>query len=274
MEATALVAVVLGLVILVIAAGDSSPGVTFVPPPAASEPARAAPFADVDSSTTAPEAVDPPVAKVKESEPNPAASPTDESPVVSVRNGQRVKLHDAPGGPPVAAAGDHTEFGSPAVFSVVGNTERWVGVPTPLLPNGKLGWIKADPDKLRGGYVDYSIAVDLSERSADLLKDGVVIHSWPVTVGAPGSETPTGRFAVTDTFRGGLSPAYGCCAVALTATQPDLPSDWPGGDRIAIHGTDEPLGEAASHGCIRSADADVSRLVNTVPLGTPVRIEP
>ena len=68
-------------------------------------------------------------------------------------------------------------------------------------------------------------------------------------------------------FRGDLNPAYGCCAVALTATQPNLPADWPGGNRIAIHGTDAPLGEAASHGCIRSADEDVSRLVDTVPPG-------
>jgi lipoprotein-anchoring transpeptidase ErfK/SrfK len=99
------------------------------------------------------------------------------------------------------------------------------------------------------------------------------VRSFAVTIGAPGVETPTGRFAVTDSFRGELDPAaYGCCALALSATQPHLPSGWLGGNRIAIHGTSGPLGVAASHGCVRAADEDVSALVARVPLGTPVFI--
>ena len=98
------------------------------------------------------------------------------------------------------------------------------------------------------------------------------MRSWPVTIGAPGSDTPTGTFAVTDTFRGGLNPVYGCCAVALSATQPDVPSGWLGGNLIAFHGTAGTLGVAISHGCVRAADPDVSALVNRVPLGTPVFI--
>ncbi len=207
----------------------------------------------------------------REAEPDPTAG---EHPIVWVKPGRRVVLRDAPGGDPVAKVGDETDFGSPSVFSVVRHTDTWVAAPSPAMPDGEPAWIKADPRKLLGGYVAYSVRVDLSERRAELLHHGVVIRRWPVTIGAPGTETPTGTFAVTDMFRGGLNPAYGCCAVALTATQPNLPADWPGGNRIAIHGTNEPLGEAASHGCIRSADEDVSRLIDTIPLGTPVRIEP
>ena len=99
-----------------------------------------------------------------------------------------------------------------------------------------------------------------------------MLRSWPVTVGGPASPTPTGTYAVTDTFRGGLNPVYGCCAVAISATQPNLPATWPGGSRIAFHGTGGPLGVAASNGCIRSSDEDVRALVETVPLGTPVTI--
>jgi lipoprotein-anchoring transpeptidase ErfK/SrfK len=73
-------------------------------------------------------------------------------------------------------------------------------------------------------------------------------------------------------FKGHLNPAYGCCALATTATQPRLPSGWLGGDRIAIHGTTEPVGGASSHGCIRAANADVGALVDRVGLGTPVLI--
>jgi lipoprotein-anchoring transpeptidase ErfK/SrfK len=98
------------------------------------------------------------------------------------------------------------------------------------------------------------------------------VHRFAVTVGAPGTETPTRRLAVTGPPRGDLNPAYGCCAVAISATQPQLPSGWLGGNRIAIHGTSGPLGVAASSGCVRAADADVSKLVSQVPLGTPVII--
>ena len=98
-----------------------------------------------------------------------------------------------------------------------------------------------------------SIVVDVSDRSAELLEGDKVERRFAVTVGAPGSDTPLGRFAVTDTFRGDLNPAYGCCALALSATQPNLPSGWLGGSRIAIHGTTGPLGIAASHGCVRAA---------------------
>lgn len=204
--------------------------------------------------------------------PDPAEPEAEVHPVVQVKPGERVVLRDEPDGEPVSTAEDETKFGSPSVFSVVREQDRWVGVPSPDLPNGELGWIRVDPERLLGGAVDLEIRVDLSERRTELLRDGVVIRDFPVTIGAPDTPTPTGRFAVTDTFRGGLHPAYGCCAVALTATQPNLAAGWAGGDRIAIHGTSAPLGEAASNGCVRAADRDVSHLVNNVPPGTPVVI--
>jgi lipoprotein-anchoring transpeptidase ErfK/SrfK len=96
-----------------------------------------------------------------------------------------------------------------------------------------------------------------------------------VAVGRPGSETPTGRFAVTDKLRGaGYGPYYGCCILALNAHQPKLPAGWQGGNRIAIHGTNSPgtIGSPASAGCLRAADSDLEVLMRRVPLGTPVFI--
>jgi len=200
----------------------------------------------------------------------PAASPGE--PIIKVRRGEEVELRDAPRGEVVARVDDETDFGSPTAFSVNGRRDGWFAVPTPDLPNGRLGWVRADPEVLRGHFTDYRIVVDLSGHAARLLEGERVVRRWTVTVGAPDSPTPTGRFSVTDLFEGGLHPAYGCCAVALSATQPDLPSDWVGGDRIAFHGTSGPLGVDASNGCIRSADRDVRALIRTVPLGTPVRI--
>jgi L,D-transpeptidase catalytic domain len=194
------------------------------------------------------------------------------APIVWVRPGERVTVRTAPGGEVVTRAGPQTEFGSPTVFGVVRERDGWAGVATPALPNDQLGWIRLDPDELEAGSTRVSVEVDLSERRAELRDRGRVVRRFAVTVGAPGTETPTGRFAVTDTFRGDLNPAYGCCALALSATQPSLPSGWLGGRRIAIHGTSGPLGIAASHGCVRAADAEVSRLVSRVPLGAPVFI--
>jgi hypothetical protein len=192
--------------------------------------------------------------------------------IVWLRRGAQVPIRSAPRGKVVKRVGWRTPFDSRTVLSVFRHVGRWAAVPTPLLPTGQLGWVKLDPSKLRAGWTPYAIDVDLSRRSAQLRRGDRVLRSFTVTVGAPESSTPTGRFAVTDTFRGNLNRAYGCCAVATTARQANLPSGWFGGDRIAIHGTAGPLGVAASNGCVRATDENVSALVNRVQLGSPVVI--
>jgi hypothetical protein len=194
--------------------------------------------------------------------------------IVWVRRGAKVRLRTEPGGGRVAkVVGRRTEFGSPTVLGVVKQVDGWAGVTTPYLPNGQLAWLRLNPNRIDAGWTRLEIEVDLGSRSAALRDGHRVLRSFSVTVGAPGVETPTGRFAVTDTFRGDLDPAaYGCCALALSAIQPHLPSGWLGGNRIAIHGTTGPLGIAASHGCVRAGNDDVSALVDRVPLGTPVFI--
>jgi hypothetical protein len=194
-------------------------------------------------------------------------------PIVWLRKGARIPIRNAPGGKVVKSLDWRTPFQSRTVLSVFRRVGRWAGGPTPLLPPGQLGWVKLDPAKLRAGWTPYAIDVDLSSRAAQLRRGDRVLRSFTVTVGAPGTSTPTGNFAVTDIFRGNLNAAaYGCCAVATTARQLDLPSGWLGGDRIAIHGTVGPLGVAASNGCVRAADEDVSALVDRVRLGSPVFI--
>ena len=80
---------------------------------------------------------------------------------------------------------------------------------------------------------------------------------------------------MTDKLPGSrFGPYYGCCILALTGHQPNLPSGWTGGDRLAIHGTDAPssIGAASSAGCLRASDEDLRVLMATVPLGTQVSI--
>jgi lipoprotein-anchoring transpeptidase ErfK/SrfK len=202
----------------------------------------------------------------------PLQTPHDAYPVVWVRVHEQARLRTEPGGDLVDTVHRHTQWGSISAFGVVRQTAKWAGVTTPLLPNGELAWVRLRSDRLRGGWTKMSVVVDVSDRRGVLLRAGDPALTFPVTVGMPGADTPTGRFAVTDTFRGDINPAYGCCAVALSATQPHLPSGWLGGRRIAIHGTYGTLGVAASHGCVRASDDVVSKLVDRVPLGAPVFI--
>ncbi|MFY9577845.1 MAG: L,D-transpeptidase, partial [Gaiellaceae bacterium] len=169
-------------------------------------------------------------------------------------------------------------FGSPRALGVVTTRSgRWLGVTDPTLGNGRLGWIDA-----RAGGVHYSrtrleLEVDLSSRTLVVRRDGATVRRFSVGVGRPGSPTPTGRFAVTDKLDGrGYSAYYGCCILALSATQPNLPAGWTGGNRIAIHGTLSPadFGRAVSAGCVHAPEAELRYLMRTVPLGTPVVIRP
>ena len=98
-----------------------------------------------------------------------------------------------------------------------------------------------------------------------------------IGVGRAGSSTPIGRFAVTDKLSGSdYGPYYGCCIIALSAHQPNLPAGWTGGDRIAVHGTNDPssIGVPSSAGCPHASDEDMRFLMARVPLGTPVLVHP
>jgi hypothetical protein len=199
--------------------------------------------------------------------------PPDADAVLYVRDHHHVRLMSARGGGRlVSDLSSHTAFGSRTTLAVVGVHGKWAQVITADLPNGQFAWVKLDRRRL-GDYATYSrIDVNLSSRRATLYVDGKPKRSFSVSVGAPGTDTPVGRFAVTDTFTRLDSPSYGCCALALTASQPYLPSGWLGGNRIAIHGTYDPLGEAISHGCIHAANPEVRYLVAHVPIGSPVEV--
>ena len=198
--------------------------------------------------------------------------PADGTPVLEVRSGAEVDLRSSPGGKSVATLGDTTEWGSPTVLTVLERKGNWVGVPTEKLANGGLGWVKLGSDAFEIDSVALSVEVDLSDMTAKLLRDGEVERKWTVSVGSPESPTPTGTFAITDKLTEGLNPAYGCCALPITATQPNLPPGWTGGNRMAIHGTTAPVGLANSSGCVRSSDEDLWALIDAAPLGTPVEI--
>ena len=206
------------------------------------------------------------------STPKPKRAPRWRSVVVH----RSLPLRVRPNGRLAARVDGSTDFGSPRVMSVAAQRGDWLGVVTTETANGQLAWVNRRNPGLRLRRVSYSLHADLSRRSLELRRGRRLIRRISVAVGRPGSETPTGRFAVTDKLRGGnYGPYYGCCILALNAHQPKLPAGWQGGDRIAIHGTNSPstIGSPASAGCLRAADSDLNVLMRRVPLGTPVFIE-
>ena len=179
-------------------------------------------------------------------------------------------LRDAPGGAVVAQIGPRTEFGSPRVLAVVRREGAWLGVIAAERPNGELAWIRAAqtrpvPEPVRGD-------VSLAERSLRVVDRGRTVLRMKVGIGSAQTPTPTGWFAVTDDLRG-WGP-YGCCIVALSGHQPQLPQGWAGGDRLAVHGTPAPgtIGAATSMGCLRADAADMRRLLRLARPGTRVHI--
>jgi hypothetical protein len=184
-----------------------------------------------------------------------------------------LRSRPAPDAPRVAVARRRTEFDSPRIMAVLRQRGRWLGVAAPELPNGRTAWVRRD--RVRILREIFRIDVDLSERRAVLLRRDRRVASFPVAVGAPATPTPPGRYGVTDRLdTGGAASPYGCCVLALTGHQPDVPQDWPGGDRLAIHGTGAPatIGQAASNGCLRASERTMRLLIAKVPIGTQVVI--
>lgn len=197
--------------------------------------------------------------------------------IVRIRPGQTVAVRTRPDGKAMYRAGDTTEFGSRQRFGVVRRRGHWLGVSTPSLPNGSLGWIDRRSPAIAVSRTAWSVHADVSSRKVVLRYEGRRVRSLSVAVGRRGSPTPTGHFAVTDKISGDrFGPYYGCCILAISATQPNTPPGWTGGNRMAIHGTDVPssVGAAASAGCLRAADRDLKVLMERVPVGAPVVIRP
>lgn len=198
--------------------------------------------------------------------------------IAEVQPGHSLALRSRPGGRVLARVGPTTQFGSQRALSVVATRyRRWLAVTEAGVGHNRVVWVDARSGGLRYARTRLELDVDLSARTLVVRRDGAVERRVSIGVGRTGSPTPTGTFAVTDKLKGAaFSSAYGCCILALSATQPNLPAGWSGGNRIAIHGTlsSSDFGRAVSAGCMHASDSDLHYLMRTVPLGTPVVIRP
>lgn len=187
--------------------------------------------------------------------------------------------YNRPNGRPVAWLRRRTPFDRPRTLGIrqARDERRWLSVHSPVFANDEIGWIPNDPNALDLSRTKISLRVSLSAKTIELRDGKRLERTIPIAIGRAGTETPPGRFQVTDKMPASRFPKgpYGCCIIALSARQPNLPEGWAGGDRIAIHGTTDPtsIGQAASNGCLRASDPDLRALMSRVPVGAPVFIE-
>lgn len=180
-------------------------------------------------------------------------------------------LRSAPGARVVSQLGAQTSFGSPTRLAVVGSRGKWLTVISTELPNGVHGYVRRSSVGLARHA--YTLEIDLSRRVASVWRWAQKVRHFRVAIGATATPTPVGRFSITDKLRDFMPSAYGCCVLALSGHQPNLPSTWTGGDRLAIHGGGG-IGSAVSTGCPHARTADLLYMMRLLPLGTHVIIHP
>jgi len=203
----------------------------------------------------------------------PADPGTSATLLLRVRAGDDVRLRARPGGRTVARTGMWTDLGSRTVFAVLARRGAWAQVSATGL-RGRPAWVRMDR-RVAARWTRWRLEADVSERRLSVVRDGRVVRTISVGVGAARSPTPLGRFQVTDKLDGArYGPAYGCCIVALSTEQSRPPPGWRGMARMAVHGTNAPasVGRAASAGCLHARGRAMRWLMRAVPLGTPVEI--
>lgn len=148
----------------------------------------------------------------------------------------------------------------------------WLRILLPIRPNEAAGWVRQDDVTVH--RTDQRIVVDLSDRSLRYFRSGELVDRFAVGIGRPETPTATGTFYIwAQVPQASASGPYGVFALGLSGFSPVL-KDWPGGGRMAIHGTPNSgdRGQMVSHGCIRVFNDDMTDL-KRVPLGTPVIIK-
>jgi lipoprotein-anchoring transpeptidase ErfK/SrfK len=104
---------------------------------------------------------------------------------------------------------------------------------------------------------EISVEIDVESQTMEVYINGRHRHTWPVSTGRRGFETPGGTFGVSRLEEEWYSTQY------EDAPMPHAVF-FNGG--IAIHGTYETrrLGRPVSHGCVRLAPRNAARLYNYI----------
>ena len=162
----------------------------------------------------------------------------------------------------VLAASPATQASEPNVIAPISKQSHAQAYRVPLLENTHL-------------------VLNITQRKVTLMRDTQVIKSYPVAVGKPGWETPTGQFQVKTKVRNPpwKSPFDGSVIQGGHPHNP-LGGRWigfwtDGKNWVGFHGTPnrDSVGSAASHGCVRMYNEDITELFEQITVGTPVIVK-
>lgn len=239
-----------------------------VSPPVTEPPA-------VTSTTVAPAALAPeqvtvPGSKLRRGVARPVPAPA----MVADVKGSKIGIYSSPGqAEPDDSFTNPTWEGLALVFLVQQRQGDWLEVQLNTRPNQTTGWIRAADVDLR--QVTHRIVVSLAARTMTVYDGQTPVMEAPVAIGTSATPTPRGNYYIDGAVRtpdpGGV---YGPYQVSVAAFSEVLMTFGTGVGQIAFHGTNAPglVGDAVSNGCLRMKNADITRLANTVHIGTPVQI--
>jgi hypothetical protein len=160
-----------------------------------------------------------------------------------------------------------------------GQGRCFVEVRVPGRPNTAHAWVATA--RVTVTPTRWRIEVSRAARRATLLHGGRAVARWRVVVGKPATPTPAGLFALQASYRTSPGSFEGTWILALTAHS-DVLRTFDGGDgQVALHGRGgaslaDPLGTAASHGCVRFDNRAIGSIVRRIGRarlpGVPVAI--
>ncbi|MHB1139056.1 MAG: L,D-transpeptidase [Microthrixaceae bacterium] len=168
-------------------------------------------------------------------------------------------------------------YDPPQPFTMLVTERRgdWVKVLLPVRPNHTEGYVSlADVDITT---TNTRIEVNLTSNTLVAYDGETVLAESPIVAGSPFTQTPTGRFYITDIVpQTNPEGAYGPFALATNGYSEVMDEFDTGVPVVALHGTNAPdkLGTDVSNGCIRLPNDVVTLLAERMPLGTPVFIWP
>jgi lipoprotein-anchoring transpeptidase ErfK/SrfK len=162
----------------------------------------------------------------------------------------------------------------PVVGQAAGHTGHgWLDVNLPGRPNGHTGWIQQSGTRTEA--TPWRLVVDTATRQVSVYQNNRRVRTFIAIVGKPSTPTPRGHFFVEEAIQLPADAVGAPYALALSARSDALQTFDGGPGQIALHGLDNvggTLGTAASHGCIRLADATMRWLITRIGPGVPVSI--
>lgn len=174
---------------------------------------------------------------------------------------------------PAELMANPTWEGLPVVFLVQQRFKDRLEVQVSMRPNQATIWVKASEVKIR--QVANKVVVDIAGRKLTAYNSSGPLMETTVAVGAGRTPTPTGTYFIDGAVKvPNPNGPYGAYQLSVAAFSNVHKSFGGGNGQIAIHGTNNPalIGTPASNGCVRMTNDDITRLVQMVPVGTPVEI--